>query len=62
MAKWRQYSKEKSEEDIHTLLQKKSTAIAEKNNKIMEKIMNQLRLGEDQKRYAIKIKIIWGKL
>jgi hypothetical protein len=45
MSKWRKYSKAEAEEDIKTFLQKKSTAIAEKNT-AMEKIMMQLRLRE----------------
>jgi hypothetical protein len=43
-------------------LQKKSTAIAEDKNTTMKNITNQLRLIEDQTRYATQIKIVQGKL
>jgi hypothetical protein len=43
MAKWRKYSKAEAEEDRKTLLQKKTTAIAEEKNTTMEKITKQLR-------------------
>jgi hypothetical protein len=62
MSKWRKYSEVEAEEDKHTLLQKKATEIAQEKNETMEKIMNQLRLREDQKRYVTKIKIVQGKL
>jgi hypothetical protein len=62
MAKWRQYSKAEAEEDRKTFFQKKATAIAEEKNTTMEKIMKQLRLIEDQKQSASKIKIVRGKL
>jgi hypothetical protein len=61
MSKWRKYSKAEAEEDGKTLLQKKSTSIAEVKNTKMEKIMNQLRLREAQKRSATQIKMVRGK-
>jgi hypothetical protein len=62
MAKWRKYSKAEAEEDRKTFLQKKAMAIVEEKNTMMEKITNQLRLREDQKRSATQIKIVRGKL
>jgi hypothetical protein len=62
MSKWRKYRKAEAEEDRNTLLQKKATEIAEENNATMEKITNQLRLREDQKRSATQNKMVWGKL
>jgi hypothetical protein len=48
--------------DRKTFLQKKAKAITEEKNTTMEKITKQLRLREDQKRYATQIKIVRGKL
>jgi hypothetical protein len=62
MSRWRQYSKSEAEEDRKTFLQKKAMTIAEEKNKMMEKIMKQLRLREDQKRSGTQIKIVRGKL
>jgi hypothetical protein len=62
MSQWRKYSRAEAAEDRKTLLQNKSTAIAEYKNTTMEKIMNQLRLRESQKRSATQIKMVWGKL
>jgi hypothetical protein len=49
MSKWRKYSKVEAEEDRKTLLQTKSTAIADEKNTTMEKIMKQIRLREARK-------------
>jgi hypothetical protein len=62
MSQWRKYSKAEAAEDRKTFLQKKATAIAEENNTTMEKIMEQLRLRESQKRSATQIKMVRGKL
>jgi hypothetical protein len=56
MSKWRKYSKAEAAEDRKTLLQKKSTAIAEEKNTTMENIMKHLRLRESQKLSATQIK------
>jgi predicted transcriptional regulator len=62
MAKWKHYSKAETKEDRKTFLQKKATAIAEEKNKMMEKILKQLRLRDGQKRSETQIKIVWDKL
>jgi hypothetical protein len=62
MSQWRKYSKAEAADNRKTFLQKKATAIAEDNNTTMEKIMNQLRLRESQKRSATQIKMTRGKL
>jgi hypothetical protein len=62
MSQWRKYSKAEAAEDRNTFLQKKATEIAGEKNTTMEKIMNQLRLRESQKRSATQIKMVRGKL
>jgi hypothetical protein len=62
MSKWRKYSNTEAEEDRKKLLQKKATSIAVEKNATMEKITEQLRLREAQKRSATQIKMVRGKL
>jgi hypothetical protein len=62
MSQWMKYRKAKAAEDRKTLLQVKSTPIAEEKNTTMETIMKQLRLRESQKRSATQIKMVRGKL
>jgi hypothetical protein len=52
----------KLKEEMAEWKQKKAMALTEEKNTMMEKITKQLRLREDQKRYANQIKIVWGKL
>jgi hypothetical protein len=62
MSQWRKYIKSEAAEERKTLLQKKTTAIAEEKNTTMEKIMKQLILRESQKRSSTQIKMVRGKL
>jgi hypothetical protein len=62
ISKWRKYSNAEAEEDRKSFLQKKATAITEEKNTKMEKIMNQLRLREAQKRSATQINMFRDKL